>query len=63
MRLVNTKVISESLCLQKLPFKEADIPYIQNILDIINDAEKSLQAYPYLNFETPITVVDKELIR
>lgn len=55
--------IKNGLHVQALPVYENDIPYIQNILHTVKQAQESLQAYPYLNTEVPITVVDKGLIQ
>lgn len=54
--------IRKSLYLQGLPVYEADIPYIYQLLYTINQAEGALHAFPDLNLETPITIVDKELM-
>lgn len=51
--------IKQFLDLQGLPIYETDIPYIQNILYTMKQAQGSLQAFPHLNLEVPITVVDK----
>lgn len=55
--------IKHGLQLQGVPIYENDIPYIQEILDTIHQAQASLDIVPYLNTEVPITVVDKRLIR
>lgn len=47
---------------QSLPIYETDIPYIQNILSTIEQSEDSLNTFPYLNQEVPITIIDKELL-
>lgn len=54
--------IKQSLHLQGLPIYKTDIPYIQNILYTMNEAQGSLQIFPYLNLEVPITVIDKKLM-
>lgn len=57
----NATFIRKDLHLQGLPVYETDIPHIQNIL--YKMAQASLQVFPYLNTEVPITVVDKGLLR
>ncbi|WP_163971838.1 hypothetical protein [Oceanobacillus halotolerans] len=57
-----TNCLKQELYLQGLPIYEADIPYIHNILYTINLAQTSTDAFPHLNKEIPITVVDKELM-
>lgn len=52
--------VRQSLHLQGLPAYEADIPYICSILSTINQAQATLKAFPNLNKEAPITVVDKD---
>lgn len=59
----DTIFIRVGLRLQGLPLYEMDIPYIQNILYTMKQAQAPLQAFPYLNTKVPITVVDKELLR
>ncbi|WP_062110158.1 hypothetical protein [Bacillus niameyensis] len=59
----NESFIRKGLHLQGLPSYEKDVPYIEDILKTMKIAENSLQAYPYLNMEVPIMVVDKELMR
>ncbi|MBP1970477.1 hypothetical protein J2Z83_002598 [Virgibacillus natechei] len=54
--------LRQSLYLQGLPIYEADLPYIHHILYTINEAEAPLKAFPELNVEVPITIVDKELM-
>lgn len=55
--------IKQFLHLQGLPAYHTDIPFIQNILYTMKQAQVSLQPFTYLNIEVPITVVDKELMR
>lgn len=55
--------IRHGLYAQGFPVYETDIPFIQNILYTVEQAERSLGAFPYLNQEVPITVVDKESMR
>lgn len=54
--------IIKSLSLQGLPVYQEDISSIQKLLFTINQAENSLNAFPHLNKEVPITIVDKELM-
>jgi len=54
--------IKNGLHLQRLPVYESDIAYIQNILYTMKQTEVSLHAFPHLNMEEPITVVDKRLM-
>lgn len=54
--------IKQGLHLQGLPIYEIDVPYIRDILYNINKAEIATTAFPYLNEEVPITVVDKGLM-
>ncbi|WP_100011152.1 hypothetical protein [Lentibacillus sediminis] len=61
--MVYAHYIRQGLYNQGLPVYETDIPFIQNILYTVEQAESSLGAFPYLNQEVPITVVDKELMR
>ncbi|TFJ92400.1 hypothetical protein [Lentibacillus salicampi] len=58
----DAKFIKQGLYLQGLSVYEADISYIQNILFTIEQAQKSLNAFPDLNQEVPITVTDKRLM-
>lgn len=60
--MYDTNFIKRGLARQGLPFYEADLPYISQILDTINQAKAPLQTFPLLNEETPITIVDKELL-
>ena len=55
-------LIKHELCAQGLPVYEGDIPYIDNILTTINQSQASLQAFPDVNNEKPITVVDRRLM-
>lgn len=57
-----TNFIKQGLYLQNLPFDETDIQHIHNTLFTINEAEVSLKAFPNLNKEVPVTIVDKRLI-
>ncbi|WP_080875220.1 hypothetical protein [Oceanobacillus timonensis] len=54
--------IRQGLHLQGLPFYETDIPYIQQIRYTMYQAQTSFHAFPHLNMEIPITIVDKELL-
>lgn len=54
--------IVQGLYLQGLPMYEIDLPYIRDILYNINQAEMATTAFPYLNEEIPITIVDKGLM-
>ena len=54
--------IRYGLHLQGLPDYENDISYIYNILCTMKQAQISLYAFPYLNMEIPITIVDKDLL-
>ncbi|MCT1903038.1 hypothetical protein [Oceanobacillus sojae] len=54
--------IRQGLHLQGLPFCETDIPYILQIRCTMTLSQNALSAFPYLNMETPITIVDKELL-
>ncbi|MFD1363379.1 hypothetical protein [Lentibacillus salinarum] len=58
-----TNMIRQGLYLQGLPVYEADIPFIHNILCTMNQAQASLTAFPHLNQEVPMTIVDKALMR
>ena len=55
--------VKESLKIQGLPIYEIDIPYILDTLHTINASQRSLNAYPYLNEEIPITIVDKGMMK
>ncbi|MFD1851437.1 hypothetical protein [Oceanobacillus bengalensis] len=55
--------IRKSLSLQALPVYKTDIPYIHQILYTMNQAERQLQAFPRLNLEIPITIVDKKVLK
>ncbi|KRG13172.1 hypothetical protein [Lederbergia galactosidilytica] len=55
--------IREGLLVQHLPVYETDIPYIHSILSIIQQTQGSLEAFPNLNEEIPILIVDKALLR
>lgn len=55
----DTSFIKQFLDLHGLPIYETNIPYIQNILYTMKQAQGSPQAFPHLNLEVPITVVDK----
>lgn len=59
----NDAFIKKGLHLQRLPIYESDISYIQNILCMMKQTEASLHAFPYLNMEVSVTVVDKGLMR
>lgn len=59
----DTTFIQNGLRIQELPAYQTDIPYIQSILITLHNAENSLIAFPNLNKEVPITVVDKRLFR
>lgn len=54
--------IKQALYLQGLPFYEADIQHIHNILSTVNQAQASLKAFPDLNIEVPITIIDQRLM-
>ncbi|QKY71001.1 hypothetical protein [Lentibacillus sp. CBA3610] len=54
--------IKQGLYLQGLPVFEDDVPYIQNTLVTINQAQEPLKSFPDLNQTVPITVVDKRLM-
>lgn len=54
--------LRQGLHLQGIPLREEDLPYIGSILSTINQAEAALEAFPYLNQETPVTIFDKELL-
>lgn len=55
--------IKQGLRQQGLPIYEIDLPYIRDILNNINQAELAAAAFPYLNEEIPITIVDKGVMR
>ncbi|WP_077618632.1 hypothetical protein [Bacillus sinesaloumensis] len=59
----NSNFIKQSLYFQGLPIYETDIPHIQRILFTVNQAQRSLYAFPNLNSKVPITIVDKRLLR
>ncbi|MCJ7842280.1 hypothetical protein MUB24_15535 [Lederbergia sp. NSJ-179] len=59
----DTNFIRRGLSLQNFPAYETDIPYIYRILNTINRTQASLEAFPFLNEEVPIMVVDKELLQ
>ncbi|QKY71489.1 hypothetical protein [Lentibacillus sp. CBA3610] len=58
----NTNFIRQSLYLHDIPVYEDDMPYIQFLLHTVNQAQMSLNEFPDLNNENPITIVDKGLI-
>ncbi|GIO22025.1 hypothetical protein [Oceanobacillus sp. J11TS1] len=58
----NANYIRYGLHLQGLSAYENDIPYIYNLLRTMKQAQISLDAFPHLNTEIPITIVDKELL-
>jgi hypothetical protein len=55
--------IRQSLYLQNLPVHDYEIPFIQHLLHSLNYAGNAIHAYPDLNLEDPITIVDKELMK
>ncbi|RKQ28180.1 hypothetical protein [Oceanobacillus halophilus] len=61
--MCNINFIKQGLYVQNLPIYEADIPYIQDMLHTIQQAQLALEAFPHLHDEVPITIVDKGLIR
>lgn len=54
--------IKEGLKAQGLPAKDEDIPYIQDTLSNINEAQKELKNFPELKEELPIKSVDKGVL-
>lgn len=56
------KYLRQGLYLQGIPVYDTDIPYIRSILSTINQTQAPLKAFPYLNKEMPIKVVDKEVL-
>ncbi|HLS10495.1 hypothetical protein [Lentibacillus sp.] len=56
-------MIRQGLYLQGFSVYEADTSYIHNILCTMNQAQASFTAFPHLNQEVPITIVDKALMR
>ncbi|GAA0488728.1 hypothetical protein GCM10008986_13150 [Salinibacillus aidingensis] len=61
--MIDEAFIRQGLYVQGLPVYTTDIPYIQNLLLTMNQAQTSLHVFPHLNMEVPVTVVDKEVIR
>lgn len=59
----DANVIRQGLHLHGLPICETDIPYIQQIRCTMKLSQHALSAFPYLNMEVPITIVDKELLQ
>ncbi|MFA1818845.1 hypothetical protein ACDX78_01360 [Virgibacillus oceani] len=59
----NENFIRENLYIQKLPVSEFELPFICRLLYNINQAGNALHAFPDLNLETSITIVDKELMQ
>lgn len=59
----STDFIKDGLSLQGFPVYETDLPYIHSILSIIHQTQGSLEAFPYVNEEMPIMIVDKALLR
>ncbi|WP_164214937.1 hypothetical protein [Virgibacillus sp. YIM 98842] len=55
--------IRQSLYLRELPAYQADIPIIHKLFCEMNQSAAYLHAFPNLNMETPITIVDKELMK
>jgi len=55
--------IRQGLYLHGIPVYEADVPYIQNLLSTVNQAQSSLDKFLDVNKETPITIVDKGVLR
>jgi hypothetical protein len=54
--------IIQSLYHQMLPVYEAEIPFIYELLQELREAGKVLNEFPDLNMETPITIVDRDLM-
>ncbi|WP_010093533.1 hypothetical protein [Ornithinibacillus scapharcae] len=59
----DTTLIQERLHLQGLPVYPSDIAYIQSTLNTLLHAQNSLLAFPNINTEVPITVVEKRLLQ
>ncbi|MDA3128754.1 hypothetical protein ACFPTR_13475 [Aliibacillus thermotolerans] len=55
--------IQKLLRLQGLSVFREDVPQIFHILDTIYESEKATLAFPDLNEEVPMTIVDKELLQ
>lgn len=60
--MIDVNDIRENLHSQGLPVYETDLPFIQSIFSTMEQAQTSLQSFPYLNITVPITVVDKDLM-
>ena len=60
--MIDPSFIKQGLYFQQFPFYESDLPYIQSILLTMKQAEMATTAFPHLNAEIPITVVDKRLM-
>lgn len=61
--MIHESYVRQGLYLQGLPVYETDIPFILQILSTIHEAEIQLQAFPNVNTETPITIVDKAVLK
>ena len=57
--LLDATFIQQGLERQGFPVYEADVPYIANMLGMIQEAEAFIESFPHLNFEVPITVFDR----
>lgn len=58
----NENYLSQSLYLRGLPVYPSDLPFIHQVLYEMDQAGIALHAFPALNMETPITIVDQELM-
>lgn len=61
--MIHESYVRQGLYLQSLPVYERDIPFILQILSTILEAQVQLQVFPNLNTETPITIVDKAVLK
>ncbi|WP_449354022.1 hypothetical protein ACUL41_11525 [Virgibacillus natechei] len=57
------KRMKEQLKLESIPVIETDLPYIQKLLQTIDRAHAPVKANTNLHKETPLVVVDPEVIQ
>lgn len=54
--------IKQSLSVEGLPFYDTDIQHVQRIDHTVHKAKTALKAFPNLNRQIPITIVDQKVI-
>lgn len=55
--------VKQSLHLHRIPVMEHDLPHIIHVLSTIYHEQTNLLAFPDLNEEVPVLIVDPRLIK